>query len=140
MIVDKISGLESIYTGLIIIGIFLWIISILRVSKDISARTNNNLLQIVCILIVTIFTPIIGLPLYHIIKPIGYKKDKIPRREACINNMIKCQNCQTLNPKEYKCCISCGNKLTTVCKQCQENYPHYYHYCPKCGAPNININ
>jgi len=140
MDLTKFSWLENIYTIVIIVCIFFWITSILRVAKDIWARTNNTLLQIISILLVTFFSPIIGIPLYHIIKPIWYKKDKIPRREACINNSTICQSCWTMNPKEYKCCINCGIKLLTKCKECGTEFPHNYHYCPKCGWPNIELN
>ena len=136
----QFSSLESLSTTIIIVAIFLRIISIIRVAKDISARTNSHTLQIICILLVTFFTPIIWLPLYHIIKPIWYKKDKMPWREAFISNTTICQNCKTMNAKEHKCCINCGEKLKINCKECWTDYPHNYHYCPKCGWPNIGIN
>jgi hypothetical protein len=63
-------GIENVALGIIAFFIFLWLISIIRVAKDISARTNSTLLQIVSILLVTLLTPIIGLPLYKIIKPV----------------------------------------------------------------------
>ena len=135
----QFSWLENLSTAIIVALIFLRIISIVRTARDISARTNSYILQIVSILLVTFLSPIIWLPLYHIIKPIWYKKDKIPRREAFISNMTLCQNCNTLNPKEYECCINCGKKLKVICRECSTDYPHNYHYCPKCGAPNINI-
>lgn len=140
MDLTKFSWLENIYTAIIILLIFFWIISIIWTAKDISARTNSNLLQIISILLVTFLSPIIWLPLYHIIKPIWYKKDKMPWREACISNSTICDNCDTLNSKEHKCCINCGKKLTIKCKECTTEYPHNYHYCPKCGWPNIKLN
>lgn len=136
---SQFSSFENISTTIIIVLIFLRIASIIRTAKDISARTNSHLMQIVSILLVTFFSPIIWLPIYHIIKPIWYKKDRMPRREACISTMTLCQNCNTLNPKDYKCCISCGEKLKINCKECGTEYPHNYHYCPKCGWPNIEI-
>ncbi len=140
MDLTKFSWLENIYTTIVILFIFLRIASIVWVAKDISARTNSMVLQIISILLVTFFSPIIWIPLYHIIKPIWYKKDKMPRREACISNSTICNNCWTINSKEYKCCINCGKKLTTKCKECETEYPHNYHYCPKCGWPNIELN
>lgn len=140
MDLTQFSWFENMYTVVITITIFLWIISIIWVAKDVSARTNSVLLQIVSILLVTFFSPIIWLPLYHIIKPIWYKKDRVPRREACISNATLCVNCWMINSKEYKCCINCGKKLTTKCKECDTDYPHNYHYCPKCGWPNIELN
>ena len=139
MDLTKLSWFENIYSAIVIVFIFLWIITIIWTSKDISARTNSTLLQIISILLVTFLSPIIWLPLYHIIKPIWYKKDRMPWREACISNSSICNNCLTLNSKEHKCCINCGRKLTTKCKECDMDYPHNYHYCPKCGWPNIEL-
>lgn len=135
----KFWSLEGLYTTIIIIFIFLWIISIIRTAKDISSRTNSTTLQVISILLVTFFSPLIGLPLYHIIKPIWYKKDRMPRREAFISNMIICQKCKTINSKDYECCINCGEKIKITCKECGSLYPHNYHYCPKCWWPNIEL-
>ncbi|HOG14983.1 MAG TPA: hypothetical protein PK674_00115 [Candidatus Absconditabacterales bacterium] len=135
----QLGGLENLYTAIVALFVFLRIISIIWVAKDISARTNSLLLQISSIVLITFFTPIIGIPLYHIIKPIGYKKDKMPWREACVSNSTICINCGTINAKEHKCCIYCGKKLTIKCKECNMEYPHNYRYCPKCGGPNIEL-
>jgi len=131
------NSIQTIITGIIIFLIFLRILSIIRVAKDISARTSNILLQIVSILFVTILTPILWLPLYRAMRPIGYKKENIPRREANATQLIECYNCHQLNPKEYTHCISCGEHLKTQCKQCHKYYPYEYTYCHYCGAPNI---
>lgn len=131
------SGLENIITGVIVIFIFLWIISIISVAKDIASKTNSHALQIISILMITILTPVLWLPLYLAIRPVSLKKDKIPRREACATNLIVCENCKQLNPKEYKCCIGCGEQLTVKCKECHKDYPSEYLYCHHCGAPNI---
>jgi hypothetical protein len=139
MNLTNLSWLENIYTAVIILCIFLRLISIIRVAKDISARTNNTILQIISILLVTFFSPVIGLPLYHIIKPIWYKRDKMPRREACVTNTTICHNCGVLNSKDYKCCINCWKKIIIKCKECETEYPHNYHYCPKCWWPNIEL-
>ena len=131
------NGLWTIVNVILFVFIFLWIISIIWVAKDILARTQNSGLQTLSILLVTFLTPILGLPLYFVIRPVYYKKDLIPRRESCALNLIACAYCSTLNPKEYECCISCGEKLKISCKECGHQYPHAYAYCPICGAPNI---
>lgn len=133
------AWIKDFFIVLISFFIFLWIICIIWVWKDIASRTNNILLQIVSIILITIFSPLIWLPLYIIIRPVAYKKDNIPWREACALNMISCYNCGTFNPKEYECCIKCWEKLRIKCKQCTEQYPHSYQYCNKCGAPNIEF-
>ena len=127
----------SLFQIVCIVLIVLWIIWIIRVAKDILSRTNNSGLQMVSILLVTFLTPLLGLPLYFVIRPVYYKKDSLPWRESCALNLVTCFNCSTLNPKEYACCISCGEKLQVACKECSKSYPHVYAYCPYCGAPNI---
>ena len=117
---------QNIAIVIVSILVFFWIIAIIRTAKDISARTESSFFHIISVLLVTILTPIIGIPLYLAIRPIWYKRDKTSRRDSCLSNSSICQNCWTLNPKEYKNCIKCG-----------EEYPYSYHYCPSCWAPNI---
>ena len=126
------SSVTAIVHRVIIFFIFLWIISIVWVAKDILARTNATGLQVASILLVTFLTPVLGLPLYHIIRPVSLKKDLIPWREANALNLVACVNCRTLNPKEYDCCMACGEKLKIHCKECNHQYPLTYAYCPMC--------
>jgi len=116
---------------------FLWIIIIIWTAKDISARTDSSFFHIISILFVTLLTPIIWLPLYLAIRPIWYKWDKTSWRDSCLSSSCVCQKCWTLNPKEYKNCIKCGDKLVIKCKECDNEYPNEYRYCPNCWAPNI---
>ena len=83
------------------IVVFFWIIAIIWTAKDISARTDSSFFHIISVLFVTLLTPIIGLPLYLAIRPIWYKWDKTSWRDSCLSSSCVCQNCWTLNPKEY---------------------------------------
>lgn len=125
--------------AIIIVAIiaFFWIIAIIRTAKDISARSDSSFFHIISVLLVFLLTPIIWIPLYLAIRPIWYKRDKTPRRDSFLTNSSICQKCWTLNPKEYKNCIKCWEKLKTTCKECNNEYPNEYHYCPVCWAPNI---
>ena len=118
--------------------VFLRVVSIIRTTKDIINRTNSSSLQVISILLVTFLTPLVWLPLYLLIRPISFKRDRIPRREACASNLVPCYNCNTLNPKEYVCCIACGERLKVKCKECWNSYAHSFAYCNICGAPNID--
>jgi ABC-type nickel/cobalt efflux system permease component RcnA len=133
----KWAGVENLIVWIVWFFVFLWIVWIIWVAKDISSRSESTTLQVVSIILVTLFTPLIWLPLYRVIRPVWYKKDNIPRREACATNLITCNKCNTLNPREYTCCIECWEYLTIECKQCKNKYPHSYHYCNTCWAPNI---
>ncbi len=138
-ILSSMSWFEGVIKGIIIFLIFLWIVSIIWVARDVSSRTSSSPLQIVSILLVTFFTPVIGLPLYLVIRPIQQTKDTIPWREACATSLVVCYNCKTLNPKEYTCCIACWEQLKVKCKECWNTYPHDYYYCNVCGAPNLDV-
>ncbi|MCX6823868.1 MAG: hypothetical protein NT085_01980 [candidate division SR1 bacterium] len=148
VVLDKSSwSLASLFGGtgfvfwmnvVAILLVFFRVVSIIRVTKDIINRTNSFSLQVISILFVTFLTPLVGLPLYFLIRPIMYKSDRIPRREACASNLVPCYNCNTLNPKEYVCCIACGERLKIKCKECGNNYAHSFAYCNICGAPNID--
>ena len=69
----QVQGVQQIINWILSFFIFCWILSIIWVSKDIRARTNSISLQCICILIITICTPIIGLPVYRTIRPLKYK-------------------------------------------------------------------
>ncbi len=133
------SGVSFWINAIAIFLIFLRLVAIIRVTKDVINRTNSFSLQVISILFVTFLTPLVGLPLYFLIRPISYKRDRIPRREACASNLVPCYNCNTLNPKEHICCIVCGERLKIKCKECWNNYAHSFGYCNVCGAPNIDI-
>jgi hypothetical protein len=133
-----VSGVALRINIIAVFFVFLRIISIIRVTRDIIHRSNSFSLQVISILFLTFLTPLVWLPLYLLIRPMNYKTDRIPRREACASNLVACYNCTTLNPKEYLCCVACGERLKIKCKECGNNYAHSFAYCNICGAPNID--
>lgn len=56
--------------------VFLWVLVIFWVLKDSSYRSSNWFFPIFSLLLVTIATPIIWLPIYLAIRPIGYKYER----------------------------------------------------------------
>jgi len=133
------NWIQNTINIIVSIIILIWIITIIWTARDISARSWNLFFQIISVLFVTLLTPIIGLPLYLAMRPIWFKRDKIPWREASASQLILCYNCKTFNPKEYTYCIACWEHLKTKCKECHKEYAHDYLYCPECWAPNIEI-
>lgn len=116
----------------------LWVWSILYTTKDISHRTNNIFYQLLCILIVTLWSPFIWLPLYFILRP--YRTvDDINWRKAIETLWKQCPECWEINHKDNKFCISCWEKLDIKCKECWKEYSILYDYCPYCWAPNLEI-
>jgi len=72
----QFNGLEVVLSSVIGFYIFLWILSIIRVSRDIHARTQNTALQLIAILLVTFLSPLLGLPLYITMRPVRYNPIK----------------------------------------------------------------
>jgi len=132
------NGTSGIIKIIVIFFIFLWIVSIIRVAKDISHRTHNVFAQIMCILLVTLLSPLIGLPIYLILRPLHYHKDRIPRREAEALHLLNCYNCHTLNLKDNDYCSNCGEPLKLKCKKCWNKCCYSYSYCNECGSPNFD--
>lgn len=69
----KLDGLETLITGIIGFYIFLWVLSIIWVTRDIHARSNSILLQLVAIIFITVLSPIFWLPIYITMRPVRYK-------------------------------------------------------------------
>lgn len=59
-----------------IVILFLWVLVIFWVLKDSTYRSSNWFFPIFSLLLVTITTPIIWLPIYLAIRPIGYKYER----------------------------------------------------------------
>jgi len=134
---DYFSGIEDLWFLVWLIVLFVWIVIILRVVKDITARTTNFWWHFFSVFVIIVLTPVIGLPLYLALRPLGMKYDKMPWREAILSSMCSCSNCATLNKIEHICCTGCGELLQITCRECSQYHSHTYGYCPNCGAPNI---
>jgi len=114
----------------------LWVWSVLYTTKDISHRTDNMFYQILCILLVTIWTPFIWFPLYLILRPYRTYDDIVWRKS--LETLWKvCPECWEINHKDNRFCIACWYKLDIECKECKKEYSELYNYCPYCWAPNL---
>jgi class 3 adenylate cyclase/tetratricopeptide (TPR) repeat protein len=47
---------------------------------------------------------------------------------------MQCLRCGTDNPGQARFCLTCGEKLVTVCPQCGKNLPTGSKFCLECGA------
>lgn len=113
------------------IGIFvlIWIYTILRVAKDISWRTNSFGLQLISILVILFLTPIVWLPIYYLIRPLG-NEEYIAWE---IEWWVICYACHAVNDKDFSYCVFCGEGLKIACKHCNKPIGVDYEYCPRCG-------
>lgn len=136
-VISLLQGNADAFNRTIALVLFVRVIVILWTMKDIGARTHSVWVQILCILLVWLGTPVVWLPLYLLMRPIRYKRDRMAWREALALQIVQCYGCGSKNPLYHDHCIACGSELTTKCKECKHHYQVYYEYCPACGAPNV---
>ncbi|HMY80977.1 MAG TPA: hypothetical protein PLW93_03740 [Candidatus Absconditabacterales bacterium] len=137
--ITDLTGNDVLSYGLLIIFVALWIYSVLRVIKDVMYRSSSGSLQFVSVMFVILGTPLVGLPLYFLIRPVSYKHERHVGFEGLDLQTVVCRECYRTNLADYNNCVFCGSKLKIVCKQCNTEYPFNYLYCFKCGAPNIEL-
>lgn len=121
------------------IVVFLWVYCILRVAKDISARTNHFGMQLLSIILVLILTPIIWLPIYFLIRPIWYDMENYKLKSAMLADMIVCVYCEHWNNPNHEYCVYCWWKLKVRCKECNKAFSIGYDFCPFCGCENHEL-
>lgn len=120
-----------------IIIFLLWLAVLIRTIKDASARSSSFWFQLISVLLIIGFTPIIWLLLYIAIRPQWWKRDKTPRRDTLFQKTQTCENCWEFNKIDHLYCTSCWESLHTTCRECQNKYSSSYSYCPNCGAPRL---
>lgn len=114
-----------------------WVLAILRTLKDISARTNSIIWQILAVLLVGLCTPLVWLPIYLFLRPLRYNRDRLWWREALWVQVASCPSCANKNPLHHDFCVYCGQQMLVKCKECKSSYQWSYDYCPQCGAANV---
>lgn len=126
-------GEIGIYGGIVLV----WLLCVIWVLRDASARSESIGYQIFSSLLIVFLSPLIGLPLYLAFRPLTYKWERGYWREALEQKLVMCPHCQALNAHNHKMCVWCGELLQVECKQCHADYQGHFAYCPKCGAPNL---
>jgi hypothetical protein len=111
--------------------------TIVRVAKDSALRTNSLSLHTVYIVLVTLLTPVVGLPIYLLVRPSTYMKERLPWRESMILKNTPCKACGMMNLHDHHFCVFCGETIAHECRECHQSYPHHYEYCFHCGGPNL---
>ena len=110
---------------------------LIRTIKDASARSSSFWFQLLSVLLIIGFTPILWLLLYIAIRPQWWKRDKTPWRDTLFQKSQICDNCWEFNQIDHLYCTSCWESLHISCRECQNKYSSSYSYCPNCGAPRL---
>ena len=135
--------LETIFQNSIrfrfaLILFFFRFVALIRVIKDSNARSSSFWFQFLSALLIILFTPIVGLPLYIAIRPQWWKRDKTIWREILFQQVQECENCGYMNSINQKYCTNCWESLQVLCRECQNKYSKTYSYCPECWAPKLD--
>lgn len=113
-----------------------WLASVIWTVRDITDRTGNLIIQTFSVLLVVIFTPILGLPLYLLIRPRTTLAEKY-YEEAGIAEaeyVSACPNCDEEVGEEFRFCPHCGHELLEECAACGAPKDKAWKFCASCGS------
>jgi RNA polymerase subunit RPABC4/transcription elongation factor Spt4 len=115
-----------------------WGALVVWVIKDITNRTTNIFLQVIAILLVLIFTPLFGLPVYLLIRPRStifeqyYENAEIETLET-EESAHYCFSCNAVIEKDFHFCPYCRAELRVECPGCSHLIQKKWELCPYCG-------
>ncbi len=118
----------------------LWISLVIWTYRDIRARTNDGLVQLLAVLIVTVFN-LPGILLYFVLRPRetlaeGYERSL--EEEALLhefNAVQACPACKSRVEPDFLVCPLCQTQLRQPCLSCQRPLSPQWKVCPYCGRP-----
>lgn len=138
--------LESMLKFAVVYFFVVWIALIIWVAKDIAMRSSSRLYQILCVVIMILFTPL-GVFLYLLIRP---RKSLYDRCSAEIewnldiltsivqetleqkDNSLICPECSSDIEADFIVCPSCKTSLKDTCHECHKIIREGWKVCPYC--------
>lgn len=145
--------LDAVIKFVVLYFFVIWWAFIIWVVKDITNRTTNIFLQIMSILVVILFTPIFGLPIYLLIRPRStifekyyeegeFEDDEIEMEEEIdediSKNIYPCPKCWKDVSDDFRFCPYCEAKLIKECSKCGKEIKIDRKVCPYCGNHQEN--
>jgi RNA polymerase subunit RPABC4/transcription elongation factor Spt4 len=116
-----------------------WLSLIIWTFRDIRARTQDFLTQILATVLVLLFN-IGGLFIYMILRPRQTLAEIYERQleeESLLAEMTErqtCTNCHARVEPDFQVCPSCGQKLKRSCPKCERLLELRWTYCPYCAS------
>ena len=122
-----------------VVGAYLvavWLASVIWTVRDITDRTGNLVIQTFSVLLVVVFTPILGLPLYLLIRPRTTLAERYYEEAglAEAEYVSACPNCETEVGEEFRFCPNCGHELLDECPDCGAPKDKDWKFCASCGS------
>jgi RNA polymerase subunit RPABC4/transcription elongation factor Spt4 len=149
-LLNTLQGLVGPLVGcLVAFFVVFWVSLVVWTWRDIRARTQDYLVQILAAVLVFLF-PIGGLFIYMILRPRQTLAEIYERQleeESLLAEMTErqtCNNCHARIESDFQICPSCGQKLKRPCPKCERLLELRWTFCPYCatnlaGAPMQNM-
>ncbi len=135
--------------------VIFWLSTVLWTYRDVRARTQDFLSQILATVLAAVF-PIAGLLIYMILRPRQTLAEIYERQleeESLLAEMTErqtCNNCHARVESDFQICPSCGQKLKRSCPKCERLLELRWMFCPYCatsvgsaslvpGVPNMPV-
>ena len=109
----------------------IWCAFIIWTVKDITARSGNILVQVFCILIVIVLTPVLGLPIYLLIRPANKYQNE--GQGEILQEAFVCPKCGEEVEEDFFFCPHCRAELLFKCEKCGKLCESTWSACPYCG-------
>lgn len=119
--------------------VIFWLSTVMWTFRDIRARTQDFLSQILATVLAAIF-PIAGLLIYMILRPRQTLAEIYERQleeESLLAEMTErqtCNNCHARVETDFQICPSCGQKLKRSCPKCERLLELRWMFCPYCAT------
>ncbi|PIS32326.1 hypothetical protein COT40_00610 [Candidatus Peregrinibacteria bacterium CG08_land_8_20_14_0_20_41_10] len=124
--------------------IILWLAIVVWTVKDAASRSGNVFFQVVSIILVILLTPLLGLPIYFIIRPartLGERsyleaEDALASETEKLKQENFCPVCREPLKEDYLYCPNCQTQVRKHCLHCRRLYLRKLQICPYCGKNN----
>ncbi len=133
---------SPIITAVLVYYIIVWILVLAWVWTDISARTENWFLRILCMVIVSVLS-FPGLIIYILIRPKDTVEEifwsDLERRYLLYetDGLEDCEVCGYSLTPDYIHCPNCGETLKRYCEECEVYVKKEFNYCPFCAGKMV---
>jgi RNA polymerase subunit RPABC4/transcription elongation factor Spt4 len=117
----------------------LWASLVIWTFRDIRARTQDFLSQVLSTVLVAVF-PFVGVFIYLILRPRQTLAEIYERQleeESLLAEMTErqtCSNCHARIESDFQVCPSCGQKLKRSCPKCERLLELRWTFCPYCAS------
>lgn len=137
---ENVIKFMIVYFFIIRISLIIWVI------KDIINRSSNVFFQLLCILIITIGTPL-AVFIYLLVRPgktlyeryqeevednLDVMQEMIEDKYKTVGKTLHCFACDHPILPEFQYCPTCKIQLKTECKNCDKTIYNNWEICPYC--------